>query len=162
MSEKLAEQFDSDKVAAFNAGLLHDISGIIPNSKRISFAEDLGITILPEERMFPMIIHQKISRVIANEVFNIDNQQILSAIECHTTLKGDSTKFDNIVFVADKIEWDQKGTPPYLNNILKSIDLSIYHASYAYIKLLINQKDNLKVVHPWLLDAYNDLTNKVN
>ncbi|GAF23870.1 hydrolase [Bacillus sp. JCM 19047] len=161
LAKELAEINNLDVEAAFTAGLLHDISGIIPNNKRISIAEDMNIPILAEERKFPLIIHQKISEVIANKIFNVNNQQVLSAIGCHTTLKGKSDKFDNILFVADKIEWDQAGTPPYLEKILESIDISIYHGSYAYINFLMNQKDQLKVVHPWLLEAYGDLTYKI-
>ncbi len=34
-----------------------------------------------------MILHQKQSVCIAKELFNIKDREILSAIECHTTLK---------------------------------------------------------------------------
>lgn len=66
---------------------MHDISGVIPNEKRIAAAEALGIDILPEERIFPMIIHQKLSKVMARDLFQVADQDILNAIECHTTLK---------------------------------------------------------------------------
>lgn len=65
------------------AGVLHDISAVIPNDKKIEVAESLHINILPEEREFPLIIHQKISREIANILFGITNEEILSAICCH-------------------------------------------------------------------------------
>lgn len=72
------------------------------------------------ERKFPMIIHQKLSRVIAKEIFKVEDEEILNAICCHTTLRKHATKMDLVLFVADKIEWDQKGTPPYLIEIKKN------------------------------------------
>ena len=139
------------------AGYLHDISAVIPNSDRIDLAEDLGIDILQEERDFPMIIHQKLSAIIAKELFSINDLEILNAIGCHTTLKAKSTLLDQVLFVADKIRWDGKGKPPYLNGILAALEESLQAASFYYIEYLYKQKDSLKVVHPFLVDAYNNL-----
>ncbi|WP_051621205.1 bis(5'-nucleosyl)-tetraphosphatase (symmetrical) YqeK [Paenibacillus sp. UNC451MF] len=159
-AEKLAAIFGGDKAAARTAGWLHDISAIIPNSERIPSAEKLEIDILPEEAMFPMIIHQKISRAIAQDVFQIRDQTILSAIECHTTLKSHPSQMDLIVFIADKIEWDQPGKPPYLDELLAELEYSLERGAFVYIEYLWNQRNQLKVVHPWLIDAYEYLKPK--
>lgn len=63
-----------------------------------------------------MIIHQKISKEMARDIFNIMDQEILDAVGCHTTLKKNSTILDKVLFVADKIEWDQIGEPPRLRD----------------------------------------------
>ncbi|OLF95341.1 Hydrolase (HAD superfamily) [Bacillus licheniformis] len=34
-----------------------------------------------------MIIHQKLSKVMARDLFQVADEDILNAIECHTTLK---------------------------------------------------------------------------
>lgn len=156
-AERLATRFGGDPEAARNAGLLHDISAIFPNSERIRAAEALGIDVLPEEALFPMIIHQKISRIIARDVFQIHDSTILDAIECHTTLKANPSRMDLIVFVADKIEWDQPGKPPYLDELLPELDCSLERGAFVYIEYLWNQRDRLKVIHPWLADAYEYL-----
>ena len=36
-------------------------------------AENLGITVLEEEKIFPEILHSKISKVIASQLFKIEN-----------------------------------------------------------------------------------------
>ncbi len=100
-----------------------------------------------------MIIHQKLSRVIAKEIFKVENEEILNAICCHTTLRKHATKMDLVLFVADKIEWDQNGTPPYLIEIKKGLE----KAAFVYISYLWERKDTLKVIHPWLEEAYWDL-----
>ena len=116
-SRKIAVMYHVNEEKAAIAGYLHDISAIFPNGDRIVVAEQFGIEILQEEREFPMIIHQKLSKVIAKEIFKVDDEEILNAICCHTTLRKHATKMDLVLFVADKIEWDQNGAPPYLAEV---------------------------------------------
>ncbi|AZS14345.1 bis(5'-nucleosyl)-tetraphosphatase (symmetrical) YqeK [Paenibacillus lutimineralis] len=156
-AEQLAKIYGVDPYKAKMAGYLHDVSAIFPNSERIDVAKALGLEILKEEEIFPMIIHQKISGVMATEIFNVHDDEIISAITCHTTLKSNASKIDKVLFVADKIEWDQDGTPPYIKRIEHSLKESIDAASYAYIKYLFDNKSNLKVVHPFLESAYKEL-----
>lgn len=153
-ARKIAEMFYEDEEKAAIAGYLHDISAIFPNKVRITVAEEFGIEILEEEREFPMIIHQKLSRVIANEIFKVHDEEILNAIGCHTTLRKQATMMDLILFVADKIAWDQQGTPPYLVEVKKGLEKSLEHAAFAYISYLWERKNTLKVIHPWLEEAY--------
>ncbi|GLV66498.1 HDIG domain-containing protein [Bacillus mycoides] len=153
-ARKIAGIFYEDKEKAAIAGCLHDISAIFPNEERIAVAEKFGIEILQEEREFPMIIHQKLSRVIAKEIFKIEDEEVLNAICCHTTLRKHATKMDLVLFVADKLEWDQIGTPPYLINVKKALGNSLEHAAIVYISYLWERKDALKVIHPWLEEAY--------
>ena len=156
-AKKIAEKFHVDKEKAAIAGYLHDISGIFFYLLRIAVAEEFGVAIVEAERKFPMIIHQKLSRVIAKEIFKIEDEEILNAICCHTTLRKHATKMDLVLFVADKIEWDQKGTPPYLIEIKKELGKSLEKAAFVYISYLWERKDTLKVIHPWLEEAYWDL-----
>ncbi|MGH0599274.1 bis(5'-nucleosyl)-tetraphosphatase (symmetrical) YqeK [Bacillus mycoides] len=153
-ARKIAGIFSEDEEKAAIAGCLHDISAIFPNEERIAVAEKFGIEILQEEREFPMIIHQKLSRVIAKEIFKIEDEEVLNAIYCHTTLHKHATKMDLVLFIADKLEWDQIGTPPYLINVKKALGNSLEHAAFVYISYLWERKDTLKVIHPWLEEAY--------
>ncbi|MGG0256979.1 bis(5'-nucleosyl)-tetraphosphatase (symmetrical) YqeK [Bacillus toyonensis] len=153
-ARKIAIMFHENEEKAEIAGYLHDISAIFPNEDRIKVAEAVGIEILQEERKFPMIIHQKLSRVIAREIFKVEDEEILDAICCHTTLRKHATKMDLVLFVADKIEWDQNGTSSYLVDIKNGLEKSLEHAVFVYISYLWERKDTLKVIHPWLEEAY--------
>ncbi|PEJ03897.1 bis(5'-nucleosyl)-tetraphosphatase (symmetrical) YqeK [Bacillus wiedmannii] len=153
-SRKIAVTYNVNEEKAAIAGYLHDISAIFPNEDRIVVAEQFGIEILQEEREFPMIIHQKLSKVIAKEIFKVEDEEVLNAICCHTTLRKHATKMDLVLFVADKIEWDQNGTPRYLIEVKKGLEKSLEHAAFAYISYLWDKKDTLKVIHPWLEEAY--------
>ncbi|MGE6550762.1 bis(5'-nucleosyl)-tetraphosphatase (symmetrical) YqeK [Bacillus mycoides] len=153
-ARKIAKIFYEDEEKAAIAGCLHDISAIFPNEERIAVAEEFGIEILQEEREFPMIIHQKLSRVIAKEVLKVEDKEVLNAICCHTTLHKHATKMDLVLFIADKLEWDQIGTPSYLIEVKKGLEKSLEHAAFVYISYLWERKYTLKVIHPWLEEAY--------
>ena len=111
---QLGEKYLTSPEKVSIAGYLHDISAIYPNNQRISVAQKYGIELNEAEMAFPMIIHQKISKSIAKMDFGIEDNEILSAIECHTTLKKNYSDIDLVLFVADKIKWDQEGKTPYL------------------------------------------------
>ena len=156
-ARRVALLFHADPAAAEIAGWLHGISAVFPNQERIAVARRLDIEVLPEEEVFPMIIHQKLAKAMARDIFKISNEEILDAVGCHTTLRANSTKLDQVLFVADKIAWDQSGEPPYLHKLRSSLDRSLTHGAFAYIDYLWERKDSLQVIHPWLRDAYEEL-----
>ena len=152
---QLSEKYLTSPEKVSIAGYLHDISAVYPNNQRINVAQKYGIELNEAEMAFPMIIHQKISKSIAKMDFGIEDNEILSAIECHTTLKKNYSDIDLVLFVADKIKWDQEGKPPYLDGLLQALNCSLENAAYFYIDYIL--KHDIKVVHPWLWDAYNQL-----
>ena len=152
---QLGEKYLTSPEKVSIAGYLHDISAVYPNNQRINVAQKYGIELNEAEMAFPMIIHQKISKSIAKMDFGIEDNEILSAIECHTTLKKNYSDIDLVLFVDDKIKWDQEGKPPYLDGLLQALNCSLENAAYFYIDYIL--KHDIKVVHPWLWDAYNQL-----
>ena len=52
--------------------------------------------------------------------FGIEDNEILSAIECHTTLKKNYSDIDLVLFVADKIKWDQGSHHTYFTLLMVS------------------------------------------
>lgn len=155
---RLAPRACCDSGAAEASGWLHDISAVFPASVRLDAARQLGLEVLPEESAAPMILHQKLSAVLARELFGQTDLAILDAIGCHTTLRAGSTSLDRVVFVADKIAWDGQGEPPYLSSLLMGLAHSVDHAALAYLQFLWERRDTLPVVHPAMLAAYAELS----
>lgn len=135
-SRRVAGIVGADQEQAEIAGWLHDISAVFPNDQRIDAARELSIEILSEEEAFPMIVHQKLSKVMAERIFQIKDVAILEAVGCHTTLRSHSTQLDQVLFVADKIAWDQNGEPPYLQQLKEALEVSLPHASFCYLHYL--------------------------
>ena len=138
-------------------GWLHDVSAVFPPAERLTAAKALGIELLPEEEAFPLIIHQKLSVVLARELFGVVDPGVLSAIGCHTTLRANATNLDKVVFIADKIAWDQPGVPPYREELLTALDRSLDEAAFFFLRYLWERRDTLKALHPWLREAYEQL-----
>ena len=152
----LAKVYDLDVTKTKLAALLHDISGIMTPQEMYDFAKMRGLEIDPAEEKYHALLHQRVSKIIAQEEYDITDTDILNAIECHTTLKKNASMYDKIIFIADKISWDSKGIPSY-DNLLKSGTLeSLDEACYTYIKYQFD--NNLLVMpHQWLIEAYDDL-----
>jgi predicted HD superfamily hydrolase involved in NAD metabolism len=144
--------------AAETAAWLHDVSAIIPDARRLEAARSLGLEVLPEEAAFPMILHQRLSAVLARQAFGVCDGAILSAIGCHTTLRPGASPLDHVVFLADKIAWDQPGEPPYRADLIGALDESLEAASLVYLTYLWGRRETLRVVHPLLRAAYEDLS----
>ena len=156
-AKRLAIQFGADEDGAETAGWLHDISAIIPDAARVELCATFGIPVLPGEAEFPMILHQKLSAVVAQELFGVVDPAVLSAIGCHTTLKAGASLLDKIVFIADKIKWDQPGDPPYLAELETAVTHNIDDACRVYLNYLWQKRDTLRYVHPWFQAAYEEM-----
>ncbi len=156
-ARRLARRWGVDEARAEVAGWLHDISAVVPGAERLSVAEALGLEVLAEERAAPVLVHQKLSAVIAREGFDIIDEGVLSAIGCHTTLKGGSSPLDQVVFVADKLAWDQPGEPPYLAEMSAAVERSLAEAAFCYLEYLWQRREALPAFHPWAVGAYREL-----
>jgi len=155
-ARRLAVRFGEDAEQAETAGWLHDISAVIPDENRIAAAEAFGLAVLPEERTLPMIVHQRLSAVIACELFGVRDPAVLSAIACHTTLNAGASRLDTLVFVADKIAWDQPAAPPYLPALDAALGHSLDAAAFVYLDWLWQRRHTLGVIHPWFRAAHRE------
>ena len=155
---RLAKAYNLDVAKTNLAALLHDISGIMTPQEMYNFAVARGLEIDPAEEKYHALLHQRVSKIIAQEEYGITDADILNAIECHTTLRKNASLYDKVVFIADKISWDQKGVPLY-DDLIKSATIeSLNEACYLYIKYQFD--NNLLVMpHQWILEAYEDLKN---
>lgn len=119
----IAKVYDIDITKTKLAALLHDISGIMTPQEMYDFAKMRGLEIDPAEEKYHALLHQRVSKIIAQEEFGITDTDILNAVERHTTLKKNASLYDKVIFIADKISWDSKGIPSY-NDLAKTRTLN--------------------------------------
>ncbi|MBN1246862.1 MAG: bis(5'-nucleosyl)-tetraphosphatase (symmetrical) YqeK [Anaerolineae bacterium] len=154
----LAGAFGVEPARAEAAGWLHDVSAVIPRTRRIAIALGSGVPVLPEEHVAPMILHQKLSAVLAEAVFGVEDVGILDAVRYHTTLHPDADPLAKVVFLADKIRWDQAGEPPYLAALIRALEAGSLDAGVCvYLGFLWERRATLMVIHPWMAAAYCSL-----
>jgi len=160
MNVKISEQYSLEKEICELSGYLHDISVIITPTDMLNYVVDNGWYIDEAERKYPFLLHQRISKVIAQEDFKITDERILSAMEHHSTLKMNPSLYDMALFVADKLAWDQGGEAPFYTVVSNALKQSLEAASLAYMDFII---ENKMILHPhtWFMDGIEFLRKKV-
>jgi HD superfamily phosphohydrolase YqeK len=159
LAGEITARFGGNVCAGEQAGWLHDISAVIPPDERLETARQFGLEILPEEAEFPLLLHQKLSAVLARELFGVASKEILEAIGCHTTLKADASDLSKALFVADKLCWDQSGIPPYYLEMATALIDSLDRAAACYLDYVWKTRGQTTgVLHPWLLEARRQIS----
>lgn len=151
-NSKIAGKYGLDKNLCVLCGYLHDISTVIKPQDMLNYMVENNLFIDESERKYPFILHQRISRLIAKNFFNINDEVILSAIECHTTLKANPSQYDMALFIADKLSWDQEGIPPFYDTVVENLSISLEKACLSYINYII---DNEMILYPhsWIIES---------
>lgn len=100
----LAMRYGEDLIKASYAGLLHDCAKHMSNDKLLEKCHQHGLPVSEVEEKNPFLLHGRVGAWLAKHKYGIDDFEILSAIEWHTTGKPDMTLLEKIVFTADYIE----------------------------------------------------------
>ena len=99
----LADRHGLDTKKAYLCGLIHDCAKL-KNELLGETMERLGFVPTEEEKANPYLIHARLGVVSAKADFGVDDEEILRAIELHTLGAPDMTPFDEVIFLADKLE----------------------------------------------------------
>lgn len=157
----LAGRYGLDKAQVSAAALLHNISRLVPEKEYIGLAEEYGLEILPEERQQPQLLHQKISRILAVEQFNVSDKEVLNAVSCHTTLRQSASLLDKIIFLAAKQNNEQLKKLAFNDNKKVRSEQELNKSVFSCLFNEINNKNITLTVHPWAKQALEELKQKL-
>lgn len=157
-NEALARRFKLDISAASACALLHDISNVIKPQDMLHYAVAQNWALDEAERRHPFLLHQRLSAVFAQTLFNVNDAAVVSAIGCHTTLKAAPSDDDMALFLADKLSWDQAGTPPFFDVVSSALTHSLRYACLTYINFVLTN-GMILCPHKWLMEAREWLQN---
>lgn len=132
--QRIAERYGLDASKCRMAGLLHDVSAVIKAADMLSWAKQNALPLCEAEERYPFLLHQRLSALAAQQAFGVTDEDVLSAVACHTTLKAHASAYDMALFLADKIAWDQPGEPPYLNAVIRALETSLEKACLVYME----------------------------
>lgn len=102
-AKKLAQNLGLNSEKAYIAGLLHDCAKCFSNEKLLEIIK-AHLQVEECEMMNYKTLHAPVSAYIAEKEFEVNDNEILSAIRWHTLGKLEMTEFEKIIFIADKIE----------------------------------------------------------
>ena len=158
-AEQLAMKYNLDTEKAFFTGLIHDCAKCLPKEKTL---EILNMLELEEgESENPKTHHAPVGAYIAKKEFNVEDEEILSAIRWHTIGKINMSDFEKIIFLADKIETRTR-PKEYREPIVKAleengIDAALLQCYKNTIQSLIDRK---LTICTQTIDIYNELLKK--
>jgi len=150
IAKNLAGKYGLDQEKCYLAGLLHDISTYLTPIEMLNYANNHNWLINDIEREYPNLLHQKISSNMATELFDIYDNDILNAINCHTTLKSNPDIYDMVLFIADKLSWGEETI--FFKKVYLDLEDSLECACLTYINLSLENMLIMKP-HPNLLEA---------
>lgn len=133
----LAMRYGIDIDKAEIAGLLHDCAKCIDDEDKLDDCKKYKIELTDVEKRNPFLIHSKLGAVYAKKLYDIDDEEIISAIRFHTTGKPDMTLLEKIIFIADYIE-PGRDKAPNLKEIRKMSFIDIDEAMYMVLRDTIN------------------------
>lgn len=128
----LAMRYHADMNQAMTAGLLHDCAKCLSDSKKIQLCEKNNIPIREIELENPFLLHAKVGALLAKKQYNIEDTQILHAIEVHTTGEKEMSLLDKILFVSDYIEPNRNKAP----NLTEIRSLAFEDLDSAVLRIL--------------------------
>ncbi|WP_125152589.1 bis(5'-nucleosyl)-tetraphosphatase (symmetrical) YqeK [Clostridium rectalis] len=123
------------------AGLVHDCAKNIKGYELINIARKHGYKIDDVCKKSPQLLHGLVGSIIAKEVMEINNKDILNAIAYHTTGRKNMTMIEKIIYLADYIEPLRKydGVNELRKIAYKDIDKAMIESFNVTIKFVIER-----------------------
>lgn len=137
-AKKLAKHYKLDKEKAYVTGLIHDIAKDFSYEEIDKWIKEYNLSKDLYLKIYKDIIHSDIGSIVVKKWYNLDNE-ICNAILYHTIGNINMTKFDKIIFLADKIA--RKNS----NEFIEELKILTYkNLDKALIFYFNEQKEKLK------------------
>ncbi|MDH4129378.1 MAG: bis(5'-nucleosyl)-tetraphosphatase (symmetrical) YqeK [Spirochaetota bacterium] len=143
------------------AALLHDIAKNYTLEQLIDFCSSRNLELDDIEINNHGLLHGKVARIIAQEDYQIHDEDILNSISSHTTGRVYMSGYEEVIFVADYSEPSRS-----LHNSEAITEIALVNLSEAVFKVitekLIYVIETGRTIHPRSIDTYNYYRTKIN
>lgn len=153
VSVDLALIHGCDMEKARIAAVLHDCAKYLSNGELIEECKKYNLPITEAEAKSSQLLHAKVGAAHAEHLYNIKDEEILTAITYHTTGRPSMTLLEKITFTADYIEPNRK-TMPRIDEIRRA---AFDNLDYAIYIILENTIDYLKATNS-VMDDKTEMT----
>lgn len=158
----LSKRCEIDEKALDIPLFLHDIGRAVTKNQAVAFLHDHHIEVTPIERAHPGILHGRVSAVIAEELFQIEDPMLLDAIRYHTTLRPNPTLLEKLVFLSDKLSWTEEEYDPLIKAMKKAAKTSIDKGIMIYLEDQYVNREKMSFYHDFSKHAYMDFKFRVH
>lgn len=152
----LAEYHGVNEKKACLTGLLHDCGREFHNSEIVLEAQKRGLKLSNIEIEQPVLVHAHLGVIIAQEKYDVQDEEVLKAIKEHTTGNVGMSELSMVVFLTDLIEPErkQKGVERLRHIARKNLHAAMIEALSLNIRFLLQTK---RFIHPDCIACWNDL-----
>ena len=162
----LAMRYGEDLHKAELAGLLHDCAKCIPDDIKLDKCKRNNIPITKAQEQSPSLLHAKLGAFIAADHYRIKDQDILNAIENHTTGHPAMSLLEKIVYISD-ISNQCVTKPRIFQKVRKIAFEDLDECMYEILKDTLEylEEDSADDIEPTSKEAYiyyKELHNKRN
>lgn len=135
------------------AGLLHDCAKEHKTHKQFDLCQKHEIELTSTEKENHSLIHAKLGAYMAKKDYGIHDEEILSAILCHTTGKPEMTTLDKILYISDYIEPHRQ--LPRVNELRTMAFKNLDKTMYTLLEMSLEHlKCNNKVIDNMTITTY--------
>lgn len=140
-AKKLAKLNGVDEDKAVLAALCHDVGKNLTIEELMSIIKENNIELTMDEKKTPELWHGIVSRILAKEKFNIDDEEVLEAMRWHTTGKENMSTLEKIIYIADMIEPSRvyDGVQEIREKVLENLDEGVLMGMNHTIKYLLSK-----------------------
>lgn len=159
-SASLAMRYGADMDKAQLAGLLHDCAKHMRPEKLLDISKKNSLEISGAQEHTPFLLHGRVGAFLARTKYGIEDEEILNAVEWHTTGHPDMNLLEKIVFVADYIEPNRDRAPNLasLRQIsFENLDKAVYLIAEQTLNYLKNAPQDIDEMTQMTYDYYKSL-----
>ena len=154
-AEKLARRYGADPEKARLCGILHDVMKDTPPQEQLKILEKSGIILTVAQMRNRKLWHALSGAAYLRDALGIADQEILGAVECHTSGKGGMSLLDKVLFVADYISADRDY--PGVEELRVTAYRSLEEAMVEGIRFTVDELMGQELpVAAESIEAYND------
>ena len=154
-AEKLARRYGADPEKARLCGILHDVMKDTQPQEQLKILEKSGIILTVAQRRNRKLWHALSGAAYLRDALGIADQEILGAVECHTSGKGGMSLLDKVLFVADYISADRDY--PGVEELRVTAYRSLEEAMVEGIRFTVDELMGQELpVAAESIEAYND------
>ena len=163
LSASLAMCYGVSHRDALIAGLLHDCAKNYPEEEMLKECIRMNIMLSEHEKSIPELIHAAYGAYLAQEEYNITQEDILLAVRNHTLGRPNMTILEQIVYLADYMETERtQPTTPSLDELRKIAFQSLDKAVYLVSKNSIHYFETTgKTVDPMTYQVHEYYKDKI-
>ncbi len=158
-AKRLAEKYGENKDKAYTAGLLHDITKNTDENEQLKIFEDFGIILDNITKDSKKLWHAVSGAAYIKGVLGIDDEELINAVRYHTTARGNMTRFEALLYLADFTSADRDYDD--VEVMRRLVDESMESAMAYALSYTINELVQKGCqIHPDTVAAYNQVIGK--